>query len=56
MLPVEAVQVALYTHQGAYVNEMLLRLNPYYRQLATLGGVPGRLESKINDMLDRLRA
>ena len=50
------MQVALYTHQAIYVNEMLPRLNPYYREVGSLRNVAGSEASRIRHMLDRLRA
>jgi hypothetical protein len=40
-MPADAVQVALYTHETTYINEMLVRLNPHYRQPETLQAAPG---------------
>ena len=56
LLPASAMQVALYTHQAIYVNEMLPRLNPYYREVGSLRNVAGSEASRIRHMLDRLRA
>ena len=54
ILPASAAQVALFTHQSVYRNETLARLNPHYRQLATLRSEPDHAELHVSEMLERL--
>jgi hypothetical protein len=57
MLPADAVQVALYTHETVYVNETLARINLHYLQPATLAPQPdsATLLAKICEILNGLR-
>ena len=55
VLPVEAVQVALYTHEAVCINEMLARLNPHYDKPRTLRCDPSRpAAEQVMQMLQQL--
>ena len=53
-LPIDAVQNALYTHQGVYVNEALSRANPYYDPRAPQNH-PTASALALQDMLNAIR-
>lgn len=55
ILPDIAVQVGLYTHQAVYLNQMLLRMNPYYRDLQTLQNENETASARTQQLLDHLR-
>jgi hypothetical protein len=55
IFPESGVKIAIYTHQAVYVNESLVRLNPHYRQLATLRSSPNAAGAHLDDMLNSLR-
>ena len=56
VLPVRAVQAALYTHPTVYLNETLSRINPFYTQAATLRNRRSSTSvTRVDDMLHSLR-
>jgi hypothetical protein len=55
LLPVSAIQVALYAHPTIYVNETLSRLNPHYRQVAVLRDASDDAGATASAILDGLR-
>ncbi len=52
VLPAEAIQTALYTHQAVFVNETLSRLNSFFEQPETL--TAGNREARVEAMLRRI--
>jgi len=53
-LPVGALQNALYTHQGIYINETLSRANPYYVPFAS-PELPAASATNLQEMLNAIR-
>jgi hypothetical protein len=54
-LPVNAVQVALYTHRAVYANEARQSANPHYRNLRTLRRESSTAAAHVTEMLGSLR-
>ncbi len=57
ILPITAIQVALYTHRSVYINETLSRMNPFHTQPETLQHERANAPTKrVQEMLTQLRA
>ncbi len=55
ILPLTAVQVALYTHPSVYINQTLTRLNPFYTQPDTLRHQRANTSARgVQEMLAKL--